>query len=197
MLRAAFPAEPTSPSCLADAFAPATSWARNCGRRRGRCCLQCDNSRGCGTCLGLLPRNSLQESNCGCNTLFNAFADWTVTLTFLATATRAFNVYRNMYGRCELPPFHTREHTFQYLRRRNSSMLTRTAEHDRRQNWAAVPIDEDLGEGAMSVSHPATKLFMGDHSRNDFVMPASVTSKISFTGIREHSGIKMYGRPLV
>ena len=49
----------------------------------------------------------------------------------------------------------------------------------------------------MSVSHPRTKILMVDHSRNDVVMPASVTSEIFSLGIREHSGIKMYGRAVV
>ena len=48
---------------------------------------------------------------------------------------------------------------------------------------ADAPIDEHIGEGATGVSHSVTKLLMGDHSRNDFVMPASVTSKILSVGI--------------
>ena len=43
------------------------------------------------------------------------FAYLTVRLAILATATLAFNVYRNMYGLFELPPFHMRRRTFQYL----------------------------------------------------------------------------------
>ena len=43
----------------------------------------------------------------------------------------------------------------------------------------------------MSVSHPRPKILMADHSRNDFVMPASVTSDIFSLGILEHSGIEI------
>ena len=43
----------------------------------------------------------------------------------------------------------------------------------------------------MSVSHPRPKILMADHSRNDFVMPASVTSDIFSPGIGEHSGIEI------
>ena len=75
-------------------------------------------------------------------------------------------------------------------------MPTRAAEHNRGQRWAASPIAEHLSEGAMRVSYPGTKILMGDHSLNDFVMPASVTSQI-LEGIREHSGIKMYGGAVV
>ena len=75
-------------------------------------------------------------------------------------------------------------------------MPTRAAEHHRRQHWAACPIEEDLGEDAMRFSYPVLKSFMGDHYPNDFVMPASVTSQI-IAGIREHSGIKMYGGEVV
>ena len=57
-------------------------------------------------------------------------------------------------------------------------MPTRAAEHHRGQHWAASPIEEHLGEDAMRVSYPGTKILMGDHSLNDFVMPASVTSRI-------------------
>ena len=55
---------------------------------------------------------------------------------------------------------------------------------------------EDLAEGTTSVSHPTTKITIGYHSRNDFAMPASVTHKISFFWVREHSGIKIYSRLL-
>ena len=75
-------------------------------------------------------------------------------------------------------------------------MPTRAAEHHRRQHVAASPMEEHLGEGAMRVSYPGTKILMGDHSLNDFVMPASVTSQI-LEGIGEHSGIKMYGGAVV
>ena len=75
-------------------------------------------------------------------------------------------------------------------------MPTRAAEHHRGQHWAASPIEEHLGEGAMRVSYPGTKILMDVNSLNDFVMPASVTSQI-LEGIGEHSGIKMYGGAVV
>ena len=35
----------------------------------------------------------------------------------------------------------------------------------------------------MGVVYPPSKLWMGDHSRNDFTMPASVAFKIVFSKI--------------
>ena len=75
-------------------------------------------------------------------------------------------------------------------------MPTRAAEHHRRQHWAASPIEAHLGEGAMRVSYPGTKILMGDHSPNVFVMPANKMSQI-MAGLREHSGIKIYGGKVV
>ena len=46
-------------------------------------------------------------------------------------------------------------------------MPARAAEHDHWHNRAASPIPEHPLEGAMSVSHPRTKILLVDHSRND------------------------------
>ena len=73
-------------------------------------------------------------------------------------------------------------------------MLTRPTEHHRRQSCAAAPIGGSLNEFAMGVVYPPTKLWMGDHSRNDFGMPASVVLQIVLSKILEYPGIKMYGR---
>ena len=62
-------------------------------------------------------------------------------------------------------------------------MPTRPAEHHRRQNCAAAPIGGGLDECAMGVVYPPSKLWMGDHSRNDFTMPASVAFKIVLSRI--------------
>ena len=75
-------------------------------------------------------------------------------------------------------------------------MPAQAAEHDHWQNRTALPIPEDPFEGDMRVPQPITPRLMSDHSRNDAVMPANVVLK-TFLGIREHSGIKVYGGAIV